>query len=104
MQQYSTEDLSFLKNLEITYTCQLLHKIWESVLKVMTKVSPKRFQYAIQLWNMQKVTWKPLIKMHSTNLKEKFKNDWMKYGCGKPFSTKSLFGQALNLNPKIQQS
>ena len=89
--------------MELTYTCQLLHEILESNLKVVTKVSPKEFQYAIQLWNMQKVIWKQLIKMHPTHFK-KFQNNCMKYGCSKPFSTKSLFGQALNLNPKIQQS
>ena len=76
-------------------------KFLESNLKVVTKVSPKEFQYAIQLWNMQKVIWKQLIKMHPTHLKKKIQKH---YGCGKPFSTKSLFGQALNLNPKIQQS
>ena len=57
------------ENLELTYTCQLLHEILESNLKVVTKVSPKEFQYVIQLWNMQNVTWKPLIKMHSTHIK-----------------------------------
>ena len=54
--------------------------ILESNLKVVTKVSPKEFQYAIQLWNMQKVIWKQLIKMHPTHLKkfqEQFSEIWL---------------------------